>query len=96
MYQFRIKKQDDGGYRFELGGIQLLVDDYTIKEDKHILAHPDKAIAYFNIDANIYGISNKAQNYNTAEALYDAISTQYRIFTGAFSRPGKKNFKRSA
>ncbi|MES2703945.1 MAG: hypothetical protein V4649_14995 [Bacteroidota bacterium] len=79
MYQFKIRKQDDGVYRFELGGIKLLVDEFTVKEDRHVLANPTKAIAYFSIDNNIYGISN--ENFETAEAFYDAISKQYLIFT---------------
>ncbi len=80
MYQFRIKKQEDGGYKFELDGINMLIDDYQVKGDKHLLAHPGKAIAYFNIDANIYGVSNDPQNFETAEAFYDAVCQQYQIF----------------
>jgi hypothetical protein len=91
MYQFSIKKQADGGYRFELDGIQLLVDDYTIKEDKHLLAHPNKAIAYFNIDANIYGVSNVPQNFPTAEAFFDAITKQYQIFKNNVGGKNKNN-----
>lgn len=79
MYQFKIRKQDDGVYRFELGGIKLLVDGYTVMEDRHVITTPQKAIAYFNIENNIYGISN--ENFETAEAFYDAISKQYSIFT---------------
>lgn len=79
MYQFKIRKQDDGVFRFELGGIKLLVDNYQVKGDRHVIANPRKAIAYFNIDNNIYGISN--ENFETAEAFYDAISKQYHIFT---------------
>jgi hypothetical protein len=81
MYEFKIKKQEEGGYRFELEGIRLIVDEYTIQEGKHLLTHPDKAIAYFMIDDNIYGISNDPQHYGTAEAFYDAIIKQYEIFT---------------
>ena len=79
MYQFQIRKQDDGVFRFELGGIKLLVEGYTVIEDRHMIINPRKAIAYFNIENNIYGISN--ENFETAEAFYDAISKQYSIFT---------------
>jgi hypothetical protein len=79
MYQFKIRKQDDGVYRFELGGIKLLVDDYLVDKNQHVLTNPRKTIAYFNIENNIYGISNEI--YETAEAFYDAISRQYHIFT---------------
>ena len=82
MYQFKIRKQEDGGYKFELDGIRIIVEDYSIKEGKHILLAPQKAIAYFLIHENIYGISNDPMNYDTAEAFFDAINKQYRIFTG--------------
>jgi hypothetical protein len=82
MYQFRIKKRDDGGYRFDLGAIKMLVDDYVIKDDKHILTNPGKAIAYFTTNDNIYGLSNEQQHLITAEAFFDCISLQYKIFNG--------------
>jgi len=81
MYQFKIKKQEDGGYRFELEGIRMIVDDYSIRENKHILSHPDKAIGYFLINDNIYGISNDPANFDSAEAFFDAIIKQYHVFT---------------
>ncbi len=81
MYQFKIKKQEEGGYRFELDGIRLIIDDYSVKNDQHILTHPNKAIAYFMVNENIYGVSNDPLNYDTAEAFYDAITKQYQIFT---------------
>ena len=80
MYQFKIRKQEDGGYKFELGSIKMFIDDYSIKDDKHILAHPDKAVAYFNLGGNVYGVSNEPRNFDTAEAFYDAMCTQYMMF----------------
>ncbi len=79
MYQFKIKKQDDGVYRFELGSIKMLIDDYTVKEDKHLLANPKKAIAFFIFEDNIYGVSNEPVNFDSAEAFYDAMNQQYHI-----------------
>ena len=81
MYKFKIKEQEDGGYKFELDNIKMIVDDFSISNDKHMLTHPDKAIAYFIINDNIYGISNDPMNFDTAEAFYDAILKQYQIFT---------------
>ncbi len=81
MYQFKIKQQDDGGYRFELGDIKILLDGYTVQNGQHQLSNPNKAIAYFNIENNLYGISNDPLQYNTAEAFFDAISKQYSVFT---------------
>jgi hypothetical protein len=86
MYQFKIKKREDGGYRFDLGDIKMLVDGYTIKDGKHILTNPGKAIAYFNTDDNIYGVSNESQHLNTAEAFFDSISKQYSVFKGSVAR----------
>ncbi len=82
MYQFKIKQLEDGGYRFELGDIKMLVDDYTIDHDQHLLRNPNKAVAYFVIDNNMYGISNNPMHYNTAEQFFDAISSQHGVFTG--------------
>ena len=83
MYQFKIVKVQEGGYKFELEGIKLLVDDYSIINDTHQLKTPNKAIAFFNIGDDIYGISNEPLNLNTAEALYDAMNKQYNVFVGS-------------
>lgn len=80
MYQFKIKKQENGGYKFELGDIKLLVDDYSILNDQHQIAHPDKAIAYFNFDNYMYGVGNVPAKFDTAEDFYDAIKKQYMLF----------------
>ena len=80
MYQFRIVKQLDGGYRFELGNIKMFIDSYSIVNNKHHLTNPGKAIAYFNTEDNVYGISNEPNRYDTAEAFFDAIALQYQIF----------------
>jgi hypothetical protein len=82
MYQFKIKKQEEGGYRFELDNIKMLVDDYSIRDGKHLLSHPNKAIGYFNFGGNVNGIGNIPEDFDTAEAFYDVIKKQYRIFTG--------------
>ena len=89
MYQFKIKNQDDGSYRFELGDINVIIDGYRIENGTHVLTNPNKAIAYFNVENNIYGISNEPFHFYTAEAFYDAIYRQYELFT-------KKEGKRTA
>ena len=81
MYQFSIKKQENGGYRFELDGIKILTEEFTIEAGKHKLSNPSKTIAYFIIEDNIYGVSNGTFNFSTAEDFYDSISKQYHIFT---------------
>ena len=87
MYQFKIVELEEGGYRFELGAIKLFVEGYSVKDNYHVLKTPGKAVGYFNIDGNIYGISNDPVSFDTAEAFYDSMSTQYLIFTNS----GKSN-----
>ena len=104
MYQFKIVKMQEGGYKFELEGIKLLVDDYSVANDKHLIKTPNKAIAFFNIGDDVYGISNDPRNVDSAEALYDTIIQQYNIFNSpgyrAFHSNGwdsnTQNLKRSA
>jgi len=79
MYQFKIVKVQEGGYKFELGGIKLLVDDYSVTNDKHLLKTPNKAFAFFNIGEDVYSISNEPLNHDSAEALYDSIVQQYNM-----------------
>jgi len=86
MYQFKIVKVQEGGYKFELEGIKLLVDGYSIINDKHQLKNPNRAIAFFNIGDDMYGISNEPLNLDTAEALYDVMNKQYNIFTNTNSQ----------
>ena len=86
MYQFKIVKVQEGGYKFELEGIKLLVDDYSIINDRHQLKNPNRAIAFFNIGDDMYGISNEPLNLDTAEALYDVMNKQYNIFNTTSSQ----------
>ncbi len=83
MYQFRITKEEKGGYRFELNGIKILVEGYKVEGDHHALTNPDKAVAFFDVENNLYGISNQPSHYKTAEEFFDAMFTQFKIFTHA-------------
>ena len=94
MYQFKIIKVQEGGFKFELEGIKLLVDDYNIINGKYHLKTPSKAIAFFNIGNDVYSISNEPRTYDTAEALYDAIVNQYNLFNDTNS--SNRNIKQSA
>lgn len=80
MYQFKIVKLEEGGYRFELGAIKIYTDGFSIKDGKHQFNTPRKAIGYFNIEGNLYGVSNDLQNVSNAEDFYDTMTTQYLIF----------------
>jgi hypothetical protein len=81
MYQFKIIKTEDGSYRFVLGAIQMLIEDFVVNNGSHFLTNPQKAIAYFNINGNVYGVSNQAHQYNTAEAFYEDMTQQYQFLT---------------
>lgn len=80
IYPFNIVKNDDSSWRFELEGIHLIVDDFTLVEEKHYLKDPSKAIAYFNVNGHLYGVANKARCCVTAEEFYDAMCEQYAYF----------------
>jgi hypothetical protein len=80
MYQFNIVQNDDSSVRMELDGINLIVDGFYIKDEKHWLRNPDKAIAFFNIDGHLYGISNGTGKCYTAEDFYDIMYMQYSFF----------------
>lgn len=81
MYHFRIRKAEDGGYLFLLGDIKMLVKEYTICNGKHLMLQPEKAVAYFDYESNIYGISNQLLNFSLVEDLFDVIYQQYLLFT---------------
>jgi len=80
MYQFNIAADESGAWRFELNGINLLLDGFVIKDDKHWIENPTKAMAFFNINGHLYGISNELITYKTAEDFFDTMSNQYTIF----------------
>lgn len=80
MYQFNIVKNEDSSWRFELGGISLIIDGFTVKNERHWVKNPDRAIAFFNVNGNLYGIANQTNNCNTAEEFYDMMQKQYAYF----------------
>lgn len=77
---FNILKNKDGRSRFELDGIQMVVDGFTKKNGKHFIENPERAIAYFNIQNEIYGVSNQLSAYKTAEEFYEAMKKQFAFF----------------
>lgn len=80
MYPFNIVKHDDHSWRFELEGISLIVDDFEVKEERHWLKNPMKAIGFFNVKGNLYGLANQNKNCCTAEELYEMMRGQYNYF----------------
>lgn len=83
MYHFNIVRQDSGEFRFELDGINLIVDGYNVEGEKHWIKNPETAIAFFNIKGHLYGVSNKLQTSQTAEDFFDLMKDQYQIFMAA-------------
>jgi hypothetical protein len=80
MYRFDIVQQKDGTWKFELDGINLIVEGYIVDKDRHLIQNPEKAIAYFNVHGHVYGVSNQFRTYGTAEEFYDVMMKQYSIF----------------
>lgn len=79
-------QDDEGLWRFELDGINLLIDGFSQKEGKHWIKTPSKAIAFFNLSGNLYGVSNDMKIYRTVEDFFDSMREQYSIFK---NRKGK-------
>jgi len=79
MYQFSKVKDSEGVWRFELDGINLLLDGFYIKEDKHWIENPQKAIAFFNIRGHMYGVSNELNTFSTAEDFYEKMKEQFAM-----------------
>ena len=90
MYPFNIIKQDDQVYRLELDGINMLIDGYSIHDDKHWFNDTHKAIAFFSIEDNLYGVSNEPSNFTTAEEFYDNMLPQYLICKSGGAKKDKK------
>ena len=82
MYRFHIVQEEEGSWRFELNGINLFIDGFFIKDEKHWITNPTKAIAFFYINSNLYGVLNDIRTVATAEELYDCMYEQYLIFKG--------------
>lgn len=80
MYPFNIVKNDDNSWRFELQGINLIVEGFELKDQKHWITNPHKAIAFFNINGNLYGIANQSETCCTAEEFYELMRDQYAYF----------------
>jgi hypothetical protein len=80
MYPFNIVKNDDNSWRFELGGINLILDGFILRDQKHWITNPNKAIAFFNINGNLYGIANQSKSCCTAEEFYELMREQYSYF----------------
>ena len=80
MYQFNVMQDDQGMWRFELDGINLLLDGFTKQDGKHWIKTPSKAIAFFNLSGNLYGVSNDMKTFRTVEEFFDSMREQYSIF----------------
>jgi len=80
MYRFNIVQDEDGAWRFELNGINLLLDGFTLRDEKHWINNPAKAIAFFKVNGHLYGVSNDMKSYPTVEDFYDSMKQQYSIF----------------
>lgn len=80
MYQFNKVKNEDGSWRFELDGISIIVDGFFVLQEKHYIKNPEKAIAFFNFNGNLYGVANQIKTFKTAEEFYEQMCDQYSFF----------------
>jgi hypothetical protein len=87
MYKFNKMQNSDGTWRFELGGISLIVDGFTVKDNHHLMIHPEKAIAFLNIDGHMYGVANQYDIYKTVEEFFEMMKKQALFFTSKITRP---------
>lgn len=78
MYEFHIERKEDRAWKFEREGVNMLIDDYTVKNGKHLIINPLKTIAYFYVDGNIYSFRNRAFCH-TAEDFFDLIKKQVTL-----------------
>ena len=90
MYRFNKVQEGNGEWRFELNGINLLMDGYDVKGEKHWIKNPGKAMAYFNVSGLMYGVANEIRTYNTAEEFFDIMMQQYLIVKNGYHTPENK------
>jgi hypothetical protein len=83
MYRFDIGQQEDGKWKFEQDSISLIVEGYELHDGRHKILTPEKALAWFNINGHVYGVSNYHGQHHTVEEFYDAMRQQYAIFQAA-------------
>jgi len=96
MYQFN-KKPIKGTWRFELNGISLLINGFFIKDEKHWIKSPSKAIGFFNIDNNLYSVSNSEPvPHHTIEDFYDALVKQHKILKSGRLNSNNEDIKMTA
>ena len=93
MSRFDIEQQKDGTWKFELDGINLIVDGFEVKNNMHVINNPEKAIAYFSIDGHLYGLSNQVRTCKTAEEFYEVMRQQFTIFKSTVSVSRKESDK---
>ena len=84
MYSFNKVQESNGEWRFELDGISLLMDGFEIKNEKHWIKTPTKAVAFFNVSGLLYGIANEIRTFTTAEEFYDIMVQQYLIMKNGY------------
>ncbi|HXS37252.1 MAG TPA: hypothetical protein VN721_11170 [Flavipsychrobacter sp.] len=90
MYRFN-KRRDDDGWKFELNGINFLIDDFYLKGERHWIKNPKKAISFFSINGSLYGILNDIRTFDTLEDFYEAMCEQYTIFKSKAPQPIKQD-----
>ncbi len=87
-YAFQKTRDTEGRWQFDLHGIRLVVDGFEERDGRHWLQTPERAVAFFTLDGNFYGMSNNMVAHPTAEALYEDLRKQFIHFdAGATAAP---------
>ncbi len=77
---FEIKLNEDGTWAFDLDGIHLILDGFRKYRGMHFIQNPEKAIAYFVVRGNLYGLSNRLHPVRTVEAFFEIMRKQHSFF----------------
>lgn len=77
---FKIQPNEDGTWTFSAEGIHLILDGFKKEKGLHIIQNPERAMAYFMVRGNLYGLSNRMRTVHTVEALFEIMRRQHAFF----------------
>lgn len=79
-YAFQKTQDAEGRWQLDLNSIRLVVDGFEERNGRHWLQAPERAVAFFTLDGNFYGMANNLVAHPTAEALYEDLRQQFSHF----------------
>lgn len=73
---YKIEKEPER-WKIEIEGFKFIIEDFEIRNQQHWIVNPMKAIGYFYVNNNIYGIRNlKKPLCKTVEDFYKLLQKQ--------------------